>query len=311
VGATGRPPVPRRPAVREPAASRPATPLSELVAELADQRLDLLDGGGDPRAAVRAVLSWSVCHLPAYAARVLRLLGLHPGQHADAFAAAALAGDQLRRALTAFRQVGDPSGTAWALKILGDVEARLGDLEAAIEHHREALAIDRQLGNRAGEAWALTNIGSVHLRAGRPDHATRHQREALGMFRLAGERYGEATALNGLGEAASAAGHAEQALAYHAAAQTAAADCGGRDEEARAHAGLARAYRALADEAEADEHLRRALDLYAELGSPEAEQLRAWQTASGQPTRHAAGNRLAGHRRPTPSGGTPTSWAGR
>jgi hypothetical protein len=108
------------------------------------------------------------------------------------------------------------------------------------------------------------------------------------MFRLAGERYGEATALNGLGEAASAAGHADEALAYHAAAQTAAADFGGRGEVARAHAGLAQAYRALADGTQADEHLRRALDLYAELGSPEAEQMRARQAASGQPPRHVA-----------------------
>ena len=575
-GQCGRLPLALRVAA-ELAASRPATPLSGLVAELAEQRLDLLDAGGDPRAAVRAVFSWSVCHLPADTAEAFRLLGLHPGQHADAYAVAALAGvslpaarrtldlltrahlvhlvalgrygmhdllrayaaeqaatkhtdserhaaltrlfdyyvagaaaamdtlhpaerhrrprvgrpttpvpdlsdpdtarawldgerstlvvvagyaaardlpayavrlsvilfryldgghyadgetlhthaihaarragdrsgeaqatlglggvcmqlgqhdaaaghfaralavsreagdrsgearalgnlgavhllacryqaaagyhrralvllrqlgdrvgeartltylgdvdcqqgrygqagDQLRQALAVFRHVGDPSGRAWALKILGDVEARLGDLGAAMEHHREALALDRQLGNPAGQAWALANIGSVHLRAGRPDQATRHHREALGMFQLAGERYGEATALNGLGEAASAAGHADEALAYHAAAQTAAAECGGRDEEARAHAGLAQAHRAFADETQADEHFRRALDLYAELGSPEAEQLRARQAASGQPARHAAGNRLAGHPRTTPTGGRPTSWAGR
>ncbi|HEY7101495.1 MAG TPA: tetratricopeptide repeat protein [Mycobacteriales bacterium] len=561
----------------ELAASRPATPLSELVAELADHRLDLLEGGGDPRAAVRAVFSWSICHLPVEAARVFRLFGLHPGEHADAYAVAALAGiglpaarraldlltrahlvhlvglgrygmhdllrayaadqaatehtaserqaaltrlfdyylagaatamdtlhpaerhrrprvarpstpvpdlsnpdtarawldgerstlvavagyaatrqlpgyavrlsvllfryldgghyadgaalhghavhaaqqigdrsgeaqatlglggvcmqlgqhdaaaghfehaltlsraagdrsgearalgnlgavhllacryqaaagyhrralvllrqlgdlvgeartltylgsvdcqqgrygqaaDHLRQALAVFKQVGDPSGSAWALKILGEVEARLGELGPAMEHHREALALDRQLGNPAGEAWALTNIGSVHRRAGRPDQATRQHRQALDMFRLAGERYGEATALNGLGEAASAAGHVDEALAHHAAALIAAADCGGRDEEARANAGLAEAYRARADQTQADEHLRRALDLYEELDSAEGEQLRARLAASGQPARHAAGNRLAGHRRPMPPGGRPTSWAGR
>ena len=43
-------------------ASRPASTLADMVEELADQqeRLSLLDAGGDPRAAVSAVFSWSV-----------------------------------------------------------------------------------------------------------------------------------------------------------------------------------------------------------------------------------------------------------
>src|SRR6185437_3879178 len=90
----------------ELAASRPAEPASELAAELADERrrLDLLDAGGDPRAAVTAVFSWSYRNLPADAARTFRLLGLHPGQDLDVYAAAALAGvpvDQARRLLGA------------------------------------------------------------------------------------------------------------------------------------------------------------------------------------------------------------------
>jgi len=76
----------------ERAAARPTTPLSTLVEELADQqrRLDLLDAGGDPGAAVRGVLSWSYRHLPADVARAFRLLGLHPGPDCDPYAAAAL-----------------------------------------------------------------------------------------------------------------------------------------------------------------------------------------------------------------------------
>ena len=76
----------------ELAVTRPTTPLAALVAELADEqrRLDLLDAGGDPRTAVRAVFSWSYLHLPAEAARAFRLLGLHPGPDLDPYAAAAL-----------------------------------------------------------------------------------------------------------------------------------------------------------------------------------------------------------------------------
>jgi hypothetical protein len=77
----------------ELAACRPETPLVDLVAELSDQqrRLALLDAGGDPRAAVTVVFSWSLRHLSAPAARMFRLLGLHPGPDIDPNAAAALA----------------------------------------------------------------------------------------------------------------------------------------------------------------------------------------------------------------------------
>ncbi|GAA4473415.1 tetratricopeptide repeat protein [Phytohabitans houttuyneae] len=81
----------------ELAAARPAATLAELVHELSDrqQRLDLLDGGGDPRAAVRSVFSWSVRHLPRAAARTFRLHGLHPGPDLDVYAAAALTDSSL------------------------------------------------------------------------------------------------------------------------------------------------------------------------------------------------------------------------
>jgi DNA-binding SARP family transcriptional activator/Tfp pilus assembly protein PilF len=77
----------------ELAAARPATPLAELVADLADQRrrLDALDAGDDPPTAVRAVFSWSYRQLDAAAARMFRLVGVHPGPDCDRYAAAALA----------------------------------------------------------------------------------------------------------------------------------------------------------------------------------------------------------------------------
>jgi DNA-binding SARP family transcriptional activator/tetratricopeptide (TPR) repeat protein len=78
----------------ERVSARPAARLADVVAELADRqrRLDLLTAGGDPRAAVREVFSWSVRGLPASDARLFALLGLHPGPHLDEHSAAALAG---------------------------------------------------------------------------------------------------------------------------------------------------------------------------------------------------------------------------
>jgi tetratricopeptide (TPR) repeat protein len=73
--------------------ARPGVPLTDLVADLADQqrRLDLLDAAGDPRTAVRAVFSWSYRQLTADAARIFRLLGIHPGPDISRPAAASLA----------------------------------------------------------------------------------------------------------------------------------------------------------------------------------------------------------------------------
>ena len=84
----------------ELAVARSATSLTELVAELADEqrRLELLDAGGDPRTAVRAVFSWSYLHLPAEAARAFRLLGLHPGPDLDPYATAALTHTSVQQA---------------------------------------------------------------------------------------------------------------------------------------------------------------------------------------------------------------------
>jgi tetratricopeptide (TPR) repeat protein len=68
-------------------------PLASLAAELgeAGRRLDAL-GTGDASADVRSVFSWSYRALPAPAARMFRLLGLHPGPDIGVAAAASLAG---------------------------------------------------------------------------------------------------------------------------------------------------------------------------------------------------------------------------
>jgi len=75
------------------AAGRPKRPLSELAAELHDAHggLDTLEAG-DAATNVRAVLSWSYDQLSEPAARMFRLLGVHPGPDISLSAAASLAG---------------------------------------------------------------------------------------------------------------------------------------------------------------------------------------------------------------------------
>jgi DNA-binding SARP family transcriptional activator len=78
----------------EIAASRPTFALADLVNELADEQRAgvLLDGGGDPRANLTAVFSWSVVHLRRDVARTFRLLSVHVGVDWDAASVAALIG---------------------------------------------------------------------------------------------------------------------------------------------------------------------------------------------------------------------------
>jgi tetratricopeptide (TPR) repeat protein len=85
----------------ERAAAEPGLALSELTAELQDERsrLDLLsDDDGDASTAVRAVFSWSYRNLPPAGARLFRLLGLHPGPDFGVHVAAALADLELPQA---------------------------------------------------------------------------------------------------------------------------------------------------------------------------------------------------------------------
>jgi tetratricopeptide (TPR) repeat protein/transcriptional regulator with XRE-family HTH domain len=74
-------------------AATQAIPLADLAAELRDvrRRLDAFDTG-DVRSDLRAVFSWSYHRLGGGAARLYRLLGLHPGPDVTAPAAASLAG---------------------------------------------------------------------------------------------------------------------------------------------------------------------------------------------------------------------------
>jgi tetratricopeptide (TPR) repeat protein len=83
------------------AAARPDFSLAVLASELRERGLDMLDTG-DPATTARTVFSWSYQHLSGGAARMFRLLGIHPGPDTSVPAAASLSAvprEQARRAL--------------------------------------------------------------------------------------------------------------------------------------------------------------------------------------------------------------------
>jgi DNA-binding SARP family transcriptional activator len=182
----------------------------------------------------------------------------------------------LSEALDLSRQASDEAGVAGALAFLGEVEVLRGRYQLAAEHLQRAAALYQQLGDRPSEAWTLDGLGTLHMRLEQPEAAAQRYRQALALLRELGDRGGEAWALNGLGEAALRAGRPAEALTHHASALAIVAHTGGRDQEARAHTGLGRAQHALRDVGVAREHFTRALDIYTDLGTPDADQVRAY-----------------------------------
>jgi hypothetical protein len=75
----------------EGAERSPARALASVVDDLREYRLDALDTGADPDSGLRAVFSWSYDALDPDAARLFRLLALHPASDCGLPAAAALA----------------------------------------------------------------------------------------------------------------------------------------------------------------------------------------------------------------------------
>jgi DNA-binding SARP family transcriptional activator/tetratricopeptide (TPR) repeat protein len=92
------------------AATHPSFPLAAVATELANATgQPTLDDSDDVIGRVRAVFSWSYTTLTPSAARLFRLLGLHPGPDTSAPAAASLAGlplAQVRRLLAELSRAG-------------------------------------------------------------------------------------------------------------------------------------------------------------------------------------------------------------
>ncbi|MFB7274065.1 tetratricopeptide repeat protein [Streptomyces sp. NPDC056244] len=157
--------------VAERAAARPRMPLRDLIADLRDESglWDALSAedehGPEETDAVRTVFAWSYRSLTSQAARMFRLLGLHPGPDFSLEAAAALAAIPL---VTARRQLDTLAG-AHLLEESGHHRYQFHDLlrayaldQAQSEEPREerGAALERVLGWYLHSAAAAAQAGS-------------------------------------------------------------------------------------------------------------------------------------------------------
>ena len=152
---------------------------------------------------------------------------------------------------------------------------RQGRPEAAIDYQERAVTICREIEHRHGETLVLARYAAADVQAGRPLHAIGLLEQALRLANRLGTRPIEMIVLNGLGEALLAGGRADRAPEQHTAALELAERMGDVNEQARSHHGLARTQAALGHTGTAERHAKTAYALYAELGVPEAEQVRA------------------------------------
>jgi DNA-binding SARP family transcriptional activator/tetratricopeptide (TPR) repeat protein len=180
-----------------------------------------------------------------------------------------------QRAIALYNQLGESVMEAFVLDNLGEVRQRQGRLAEAADCHQRALAINREVGCRFGEASALNSLGGDLYGQGHHELAVDHHRQALVLFREEGHPAGQAAALSGLGDVLAATGHPEQARIEYEQALALAGEVSDRRQEARAHDRLARAYLATRDTGRARNHWEKALGHYAEMGFPEADEVRS------------------------------------
>jgi DNA-binding SARP family transcriptional activator/tetratricopeptide (TPR) repeat protein len=277
------------------AATRPAFPLTSLAAELAESSgpLDALTAG-DPATDSRAVFSWSYATLIPAAARLFRLLGLHPGPDISVAAAASLAGvapAEARRLLAELARaslIAEHVPGRYACHDL--LRAYAADLTRADDpaQARDA-AFGRLLDHylhtaHAGAVLLEPTLDAIGLTAARPGVTPERLADYEHAIAWFGAEYLVLLAVLRQVAAAAADAHGWQLawalltfldrrghwpeLAFtQQVALSAAERLGDQAEQARAHRGLARAYGRQGRHDEALVHLTRANDLYQVLGN--------------------------------------------
>jgi len=134
------------------AVTRPRAALADLAAELRDARgrLDALETD-DVATDLRAVFSWSYQRLSPRAARMFRLLGVHPGPDFSAAAAASLAGISLPAARAALAEL------TRASLLTEDAVGRFGCHELLRAYAAERAAEDESPDERAAARRRLAD----------------------------------------------------------------------------------------------------------------------------------------------------------
>ncbi|MEU9832189.1 BTAD domain-containing putative transcriptional regulator [Streptosporangium sp. NPDC048047] len=178
-------------------------------------------------------------------------------------------------ARAAFREAGARGGEALTLSYSARDHLFLGQAEEAIAAAEQGLALFTEIGSGPGTARARYHLGMVLSRVGRLNEAVHHHAECLAFFRASRQRVWEQRVCSRLAETLIAAGRFADATRHAEQALTVSREIGHPYGEALSLWVLGRALDGLGDAARSRDCLRRAHDVFARLGAPEAADLRA------------------------------------
>lgn len=171
--------------------------------------------------------------------------------------------------------LGDRRGQARVHDALAQVADRNDRHDEALDRARQALALCRDLDDKLGQASSLNMIGWTLVRTGDHRRALAVCDEALRMFQEVGEPFGQMAVLDTLGFAHHHLGGYDHAVGYYRQAAALAVRLGDHPNHARALVHLADTYEKAGDPKAARANREQALDIYTDLGRPEADGLRA------------------------------------
>ncbi|MEO3814378.1 BTAD domain-containing putative transcriptional regulator [Sphaerisporangium sp. B11E5] len=178
-------------------------------------------------------------------------------------------------ALRAYKEIGAAAGEALVASYSARDHLALGDPDAAIAAAERGLAIFSELGSGAGMARARYHLGIVLTRVGRLTEAVVHHAECLDFFRAGGQKVWEQRVCCRLAETFIAAERYRDAVRHAEQALTLSREIGHPYGEALSLTVLGRALAGTGSVRRSGDCLRRALEIFTRLGSPEAADLRA------------------------------------
>jgi DNA-binding SARP family transcriptional activator len=135
-----------------------------------------------------------------------------------------------RRALELAEGTGDTRSLAQAHNMLGILAGRSGDQKAALWHLEESLDLADTLGDSDVKVAALNNLALAREHSGESDEALRLAETALALCVASGDRHREAALHNNLADLLHAAGREQESMAHLKRAVELFAEIGGRDE---------------------------------------------------------------------------------
>lgn len=184
-----------------------------------------------------------------------------------------LAAEQAREAINRSLEIGERRTEAGGLEIIATVRQRRGQHQAAVEGYTEALRLAEEIGFAYGKASTLIGLATAHRCLGAPELAAQLCGEVLTTMSGSGMGILEAAALTELAHSRLRLGELDTAATAIGWAVETARRRGQRLVEARALQVLGLVQQRI--DGTGSQHWQAALGIFTDLGTPEADEVRA------------------------------------